>query len=72
MTGCELTDQCTSILGEYFKNKQVSYLNIGKNKITFKGIAKLMEDLNISAESGSLKGLDISEAISDDSESKKK
>ena len=31
-----------------------------------------MEDLNISAESGSLKGLDISEAISDDSESKKK
>ena len=40
--------------------------------MTFKGVAKLMEDLSSSAESGSLKGLDISDSISDDVESKKK
>ena len=72
MTGCELTDQCASTLGEYFKQKQVGYLKIGGNKLTFKGIAKLIEDLNTSAESGRLKGLDISDTIADDPESKKK
>lgn len=40
--------------------------------MTFKGIAKLIEDLNTSAESGRLKGLDISDTIADDPESKKK
>ena len=47
-------------------------MNVGSNKLTFKGMAKLMEDLAMGAESGSLKELDISDSIVDKEDSKQK
>ena len=60
---CELNDECTGILGTYLNKTQVGNLEIGGNRMTYKGITKLLQDLLMSGESGRLKALDISDTI---------
>ena len=65
MSNCDMTDDCAVTFGAYFAKKQIEKLSIGGNKFSFKAMAKLLEDLTLSAESGRLLSLDISDTISD-------
>mmetsp|Transcript_4016 Transcript_4016/g.5335 ORF Transcript_4016/g.5335 Transcript_4016/m.5335 type:complete len:88 (-) Transcript_4016:625-888(-) len=60
---CELTDDSALALGAYFHKKQIGSLAIGGNKLTFKALTKLLEDLSLCAESGRLKALNIRETV---------
>ena len=66
MAECELDDNCLALLGAYFHKKQVGCLDIAGNKFSFKAMTKLMDELLMSAESGRLKALDISDSIFED------
>ena len=72
LASCELTDEAVAVLGTYFHKKQVESLHIGGNRFTFKAMAKFLDELAVSAESGRLLTLNISNTLVERDEGRKK